>query len=117
MEQTQASGTPAGLFCIVRWQEILSPSYYPLERPPASGTEPWLYLERPQGVSKKPLLHTRYTRIVEVMWSNRGAFVERGFLFVVPENLGFLGRGGDAERCKSQTRDESFVSDSFSDDS
>ena len=31
----------------------------------------------PQGVSKKPLLHTRYTRIVEAMWSNRADFVER----------------------------------------
>ena len=29
-------GTPAGLFCIVCWQEILSPSYYPLEQPQAS---------------------------------------------------------------------------------
>ena len=65
----------------------------------------------PQGVSKKPLLHTRYTRIVEIMWSNRGDFVERRFLFAVPENLGFLGRGGDAKRCKSLTRDETFVSE------
>ena len=28
-----ALGTPAELLCIVRWQEILSPSYYPLARP------------------------------------------------------------------------------------
>ena len=25
-------GMPSGLFCIVCWQEILSPSHYPLER-------------------------------------------------------------------------------------
>ena len=34
----------------------------------------WLYLERPQGVSKKPLLHTRYTR-------NRGGNVEQSWCF------------------------------------
>ena len=50
------------------------------------------------------------------MWSNRGDFVERGFLFGVPENLGFLGRGGDAKRCKSLTRDETFVSEAISDE-
>ena len=50
------------------------------------------------------------------MWSNRGDFVERRFLFAVPENLGFLGRGGDAKRCKSLTRDETFVSEAISDD-
>ena len=48
----------------------------------------WLYLERPQGVSKKPLLHTRYTR-------NRGGNVEQSWCF----------------------RGETFVSDALSDDS
>ena len=48
------------------------------------------------------------------MWSNRGAFVERGFLSGVPENLGFLGRA--EKRCKSQTRDETFVSVAISDE-
>ena len=33
--------------CIVHWQEILSPSYYPLARPPALGTASGL-LERAQ---------------------------------------------------------------------
>ena len=48
------------------------------------------------------------------MWSNRGAFVERGFLFGVPENLNF---GGEEEKCcKSQTRDETFVSEAISDE-
>ena len=116
-------GTSAGLFCIVRWQEILSPSYYPLERakrnwngpwpmerPPASETEPWLYLERPpssgteplalpgtpQGVSKNHY-YTRATHgIVEVMWSNRGAFVERGFLSGGPRELC---SNGERRRC------------------
>ena len=46
---------------------ILSPSYYPLERALAQ-------LERPAGVSKKPLLHTRYTR-------NRGGNVEQSWCF------------------------------------
>ena len=49
------------------------------------------------------------------MWSNRGAFVERGFLFGVPENLGFWGE--EKKRCKSLTRDETFVSYALSDDS
>ena len=90
MEQPQASGTPARLFAAVERPQgyfvlFVGRRYYlrpiilwnalrPLEQ------SLWLYLERPQGVSKKPLLHTRYTRIVEIMWSNRGDFVERGFL-------------------------------------
>ena len=50
LERPLANGTPARLSCgpcIVCWQEILSPSYYPLERPKgywnarsATGTEP-----------------------------------------------------------------------------
>ena len=45
-----------------------------------------------RGLVKKHY-YTRATHgIVEVMWSNRGAFVERGFLSWVPENYGFLGR-------------------------
>ena len=60
--------------------------------------------------------YTRATHgIVEVMWSNRGAFVERGFLSGVPENLNFWGE--EEKRCKSQTRDETFVSYALSDDS
>ena len=56
---------------------------WPMERPPASGTEPLALPGTPQGVSKNHY-YTRATHgIVEVMWSNRGAFVERGFLFVV----------------------------------
>ena len=39
----------------------------------ASGTASG-HLERPQGVSKKPLLHTRYTR-------NRGGYVEQSWCF------------------------------------
>ena len=74
-----ASGTPAGLFCIVRWQEILSPSSIrrsaPWNAQSATGTASGL-LERPHGVSKKPLLHTRYTRNrggnVEQSWCSRG---------------------------------------------
>ena len=45
LERPLANGTPARLSCgprIVRWQEILSPSYYPLERALA-------HLERQQG--------------------------------------------------------------------
>ena len=66
---------------------ILSPSYYPLERakrnwngPPGFWNAPWRNwngpwpMERPQGVSKKPLLHTRYTR-------NRGGNVEQSWCF------------------------------------
>ena len=45
-----------------------------MERPPASGTEPQALPGTPQGVSKKPLLHTRYTR-------NRGGNVEQSWCF------------------------------------
>ena len=60
-----------------------------LEQPPALERPPGLWnglrlLERPQGVRKNHY-YTRATHgIVEVMWSNRGAFVERGFRFGVP---------------------------------
>ena len=107
LEQPLASGTTAGLFCIVRWQEILSPSYYPLERakrnwngPPGFWNAPWRNWNGPWPMNAlQPLeqslgstwnarrglvknhYYTRATHgIVEVMWSNRGAFVERGFL-------------------------------------
>ena len=54
-------GPPAGLFCIVCWQEILSPSYYPLERPPAywnarsaNGTEPQALPGTPARLLERP---------------------------------------------------------------
>ena len=66
LEQPQASGTreaplerPQGSCgpCIVCWQEILSPSYYPLERPKgywnarsATGTEPLALPGTPAGL-------------------------------------------------------------------
>ena len=54
------------LLCIVRWQEIISPSYYPLLELREAQLEPygtafglleqslWLYLERPQGYWNGP---------------------------------------------------------------
>ena len=38
LEPPSGLGPPAGLFCIVHWQQILSASHYPLERPLANGT-------------------------------------------------------------------------------
>ena len=66
----------------------------------------WLYLERPQGVSKKPLLHTRYTR-------NRGGNVEQSWCFR-GERFSFWEE--EEKRYKSQTRDETIVSEAISDE-
>ena len=85
LERPLANGTPAGLFCIVRWQDGINPYIIsvlirsalrrsaPWNAQSAIGTASGL-LERPQGVSKKPLLHTRYTR-------NRGGNVEQSWCF------------------------------------
>ena len=77
-----------------------------LERPPANGTRKAL-LERPpaswnarMGLVKN-YYYTRATHgIVEVMWSNRGAFVER-------RRCGAL---------QPLTREETFVSEAISDE-
>ena len=55
-----------------------------------------LYLEPRRGLVKNHY-YTRATHgIVEVMWSNRGAFVERGFLSGVPRELC---SNGERRRC------------------
>ena len=112
----------------LRPNPLRSPPLRPLERAKRywnslwpTGTEPRLYLERrsapwnglrPLGTPAGLVKNHYYTRathgIVEVMWSNRGAFVERGFLSGGPENLDFWGE--EEKRFKSLPRDETFVS-------
>ena len=90
-------GTPARLFCIVRWQEILSPSYYPLERAKRNWNRAFGSTWNARRGLVKNHYYTRVTHgIVEVMWSNRGAFVERGFLSGVPQELR---SNGERRRC------------------
>ena len=95
-------GTPAGLFRIVRWQEILSPSYI-ISVLLSSGTPSGLWNRAFGSIwnARRGLVKNHYyTRathgIVEVMWSNRDAFVERGFLSGVPRELC---SNGERRRC------------------
>ena len=99
----------------LRPNPLRSPPLRPLERAKRYWNAPPASWNARRGFVKNHY-YTRATHgIVEAMWSNRGAFVERGFLSGVPENLGFWGE--EEKRCKSQTRDETFVSYALSDDS
>ena len=107
-ERPQGSCGP----CIVCWQDGINPYIIsvlirsaPWNAQSAAGTASGL-LERPHGISKKPLFHTRYTR-------NRGGNVEQSWCFR-GERFSFWEE--EEKRYKSQTRDETFVSEAISDE-
>ena len=114
-------GTPAGLFCIVRWQDGINP--YIISVLLSSGTPSGLWNRAFGSIwnARRELVKNHYyTRDTHGSWRLCGAIVvllwRKVFFSGSPESDARMGKGGDAERYKSQTRDETFVSYALSDD-